>query len=75
MAARGASVAWIIAWFTAAAAAVAVTRMTDLRLSHRDSNRVIEPFSLDDSGRQLLHRAQLAIGAILRSEVCTADRG
>jgi hypothetical protein len=73
MAARGASVAWIIAWLTAAAAAVAVTRIADLRLSRRDSNRVIEPSSLDDSGRQLLRRAQLAIGAILDSEARTAD--
>jgi hypothetical protein len=73
MAARGASVAWIIAWFTAAAAAVAVTRMADLRLRSRDSNRVIDPSSLDDCGRQLLRRAQLAIGAILSSQACTAD--
>ncbi len=73
MAARGASVAWTIAWFTAAAAAVAVTRMADLRSPRRDRNRVIEPSSLDDSGRQLLRRAQLAIGAILRSEVYSAD--
>jgi len=73
MAAGGASVAWIIAWFTAAAAAVAVTRMADLQLSRRDSSRVIEPSSLDDSGRQLLRRAQQAIGAILSSEACTVD--
>ena len=73
MAARGASVAWIIAWFTATAAAVAVTRMADLQLPRRDSSRVIEPSSLDDSGRQLLRRAQLAIGAILSSDVYTAD--
>jgi len=73
MAVGGASVAWIIAWFTAAAAAVAVTRMADLQLSRRDSSRVIEPSSLDDSGRQLLRRAQQAIGAILSSEACTAD--
>jgi hypothetical protein len=58
MAARGASVGWIIAWFTAAAAAVAVTRMADLRLSRRDGSQVIEPSSLDDSGRHLLRRAQ-----------------
>lgn len=73
MAARGASVAWVIAWFTATAAAVAITRMGDLRLSRRDTSRVIEPSSLDDCGRQLLRRAQLAIGAILSSEVYTAD--
>jgi hypothetical protein len=73
MAARGASVAWIIAWFTAAAAAVAVTRMADLRLSRHDSSRVVEPSSLDHTARQLLRRAQLAIGAILGSEACTAD--
>ena len=73
MAARGASVAWIIAWFTATAAAVAMTRVGDLRLSRRDSSGVIEPASLDDPGRQLLRRAQLAIGAILSSEVYTAD--
>ena len=73
MAARGASVAWIIAWFTAAAAAVAVTRMADLRLLSRDRNRVIDPSSLDDSGRRLLRRAQLAIGAILSSQACAAD--
>jgi hypothetical protein len=73
MAARGASVAWIIAWFTATAAAVAVTRMADLRLPSRDSNRVIEPSSLDDCGRQLLRRAQRAIGAVLSSEVYTTD--
>jgi len=53
MAARGASVAWVIAWFTATAAAVAMTRVGDLRLSRRDSGRVIEPSSLDDSGRRL----------------------
>jgi hypothetical protein len=34
---------------------------------------VIEPSSLDDCARRLLRRAQLAIGAILSSEVCTAD--
>ncbi len=73
MAGRGASVAWIIAWFTATAAAVAVTRLADLRLSRRNRSHVIEPSSLDDSGRQLLHRAQLAIGAILGSEVYAAD--
>ena len=73
MAARGASVAWIIAWFTATAAAVAITRMADLHLPRRDSSRVIEPSSLDDSGRQLLRRAQLATGAILSSDACTAD--
>jgi hypothetical protein len=73
MAVRGASVAWIIAWVTAAAAAVTVTRMADLRLLRRDSNRVIEPSSLDDSGRRLLHRAQLAIGAIVSSEACAED--
>ena len=73
MAARGASVAWTIAWLTAVAAAVAVTRMADLRLSCRDSTPVIEPSCLDDCGRLLLRRAQLAIGAILSSEVCTAD--
>ena len=73
MAARGASVAWIIAWFTATAAAVAVTRMADLQLPRRDSSWVIEPSSLDDSGRQLLRRAQLAIGAILSSDAYTAD--
>jgi len=73
MAARGASVAWIIAWLTAAAAAVAITRVADLRLSHRASNGVIDPSNFDDSGRQLLRRAQLAIGAILGSEVYTAD--
>jgi hypothetical protein len=70
MAARGASVAWIIAWFTATAAAVAVTRMADLQLPR---SRVIEPSSLDDSGRQLLRRAQLAISAVLSSDACTAD--
>jgi len=73
MAARGASVAWVIAWFTATAAAVAMTRAGDVRLSRSDSSRVIEPAGLDDSGRQLLRRAQLAIGAILSSEVYTAD--
>ena len=73
MAARGASVAWIIAWFTATGAAVAVTRAADLRLPRRDSNRVIDPSSLDDCGRQLLRRAQLAIGAIVSSEACAAD--
>jgi hypothetical protein len=73
MAARGASVAWIIAWFTAAAAAVAVTRMADLRLSRQDSSRVVQPSSLDHCARQLLRRAQVAIGAILGSEVYTAD--
>src|SRR5512135_510672 len=73
MAARGASVAWIIAWFTATAAAVAITRMADLQLPRRDGSRVIEPSSLDDSGRQLLRRAQLAIGAILSSDVYAAD--
>ena len=73
MAARGASVAWIIAWFTATVAAVAVTRMADLQVPRHDSSRVIEPSSLDESGRQLLRRAQLAIHAILGSDACTAD--
>jgi hypothetical protein len=72
MAARGASVAWIIAWFTASAAAVAVTRMADLRLSRHDSSRVVEPSSLDHCARQLLRRAQVAVGVILGSEVYTA---
>jgi hypothetical protein len=43
-------------------------------LSRRDSSQVIEPSSLDASGRQLLRRAQLAIGTILGSARCTADR-
>jgi hypothetical protein len=73
MAVRGATVAWIVAWFTATAAAVTVTRLADLRLSRRNRSRVIEPSSLDDSARQLLHRAQLAIGAITGSEVYGAD--
>jgi hypothetical protein len=73
MAARGASVAWIIAWFTSAAAAVAVTRTADLRVSRRGDNRMIEPSSLDDGGRRLLRRTQLAAGVILGSQVCTAD--
>jgi hypothetical protein len=73
MAARGASVAWIIAWVTAAGAAVAITRMADLRLPRRDSDRVIDPSSLDEPGRQLLRRAQLAIGAILSSQARPAD--
>ena len=47
--------------------------MSDVRLSRRGSSRVIEPSSLDDSARQLLRRAQLAIGAILGSEVYAAD--
>ncbi len=73
MACRGASVAWLIAWFTATAAAVALTRLGDVRLACRDRSRVIEPSSLDDSGRQLLRRAQQAIGAIAGSEVYLAD--
>jgi hypothetical protein len=73
MAGRGASVAWIIAWFTSTAAAVAVTRMADIRSSRRRGSSVIEPSSLDYSCRQLLRRAQLALGAILGSEVYTAD--
>ena len=73
MAVRGGSVAWTIAWFTATAAAVAVTRLADLHLSRRGQGRVIEPSSLDDSGRQLLRRAQVAIGAILGLEIHTAD--
>lgn len=73
MAARGASVAWVIAWVTATAAAVAVTRLADLRSLDRDSKPVIEPASLDGSSRQLLRRAQLAIDAILGSELYAAD--
>jgi hypothetical protein len=34
---------------------------------------MIEPSSLDDSCRQLLRRAQLAIGEILSSEIYAAD--
>jgi hypothetical protein len=33
MAGRGAPVAWVVAWFTSTAAAVAVTRMADIRSS------------------------------------------
>ncbi len=73
MAARGASVAWVAAWLTLTATAVAVTRLADLRSPDRHSERVIEPSSLDDSSRQLLRRAQLAIGTILGSEVYAAD--
>jgi hypothetical protein len=73
MAARGASVAWVIAWITATAAAVAVTRLADLRSLDQDSKLVIEPASLDGSSRQLLRRAQLAVDAILGSEVYAAD--
>jgi hypothetical protein len=73
MAARGASVAWVIAWFTVTAIAVAVTRVADLRSPDHRSGRVIEPSSLDDSCRPLLRRAQLAIDAILGSEVYDAD--
>lgn len=73
MAARGASVAWIIAWFTATAAAVAATRMADLRSPRRDSSQVIDPSSLDEPGRQLLRWAQLAIGAIVSSQASAAD--
>jgi hypothetical protein len=73
MAARGASLAWVVAWFTATAAAVAVTRLADLRSPGHQSGRVIEPSSLDGSCRQLLRRAQVAIGAILGSEVYAAD--
>ena len=73
MAARGASVAWVIAWFTATAAAVAVTRWADLRSPERHSRRVIEPSSLDGPCRQLLRRAQVAIDAIVSSEVYAAD--
>jgi hypothetical protein len=69
MAARGASVAWVVAWITSTAASVAVTRTADRRSSRRHSGRVIEPSSLDDSCRQLLRRAQLAIGVILSSGV------
>ena len=73
MAFRGGSVAWVVAWLTLTAASVAVTRMADLHSPHPHSGRVIEPSSLDDSCRQLLRRAQLAIGAILSSEVYAAD--
>jgi hypothetical protein len=73
MAVRGASVAWVVAWLTLTAVSVAVTRMADLRSPHSHGRRVIEPSSLDDSCRQLLRRAQLAIGAILSSEVHAAD--
>jgi hypothetical protein len=73
MAARGASVAWVVAWFTATAAAVAVTRLADFRSSAHHSRRVIEPSSFDGSCRQLLRRAQVAIDAILSSEVYAAD--
>jgi hypothetical protein len=33
MAGRGVPVAWVVAWFTSTAAAVAVTRMADIRSS------------------------------------------
>jgi hypothetical protein len=73
MAARGASVAWVVAWVTVTATAVAVTRLADLRSPDCHGKPVIEPASLDDSSRQLLRRAQLAIDAILGSEVYAAD--
>ena len=73
MAVRGASVAWVVAWITSTVASVAVTRTADLRSSRRHGGHVIEPSSLDDSCRQLLRRAQLAIGVILSSEVYAAD--
>jgi hypothetical protein len=73
MAARGASVAWVVAWVTATAAAVAVTRLADVRSPTHHSRRVIEPSNLDGSCRQLLRRAQVAIDAILSSEVYAAD--
>ena len=72
MAVRGASVAWVVAWLTLTAVSVAVTRMADLRPPHPYSGRVIEPSSLDDSCRQLLRRAQRAIGAILSANVYAA---
>jgi hypothetical protein len=73
MAASGASVAWVVAWFSSTAAAVAVTRLADLRSPDDRGGRVIEPSSLDGSCRQLLRRAQVAIDTILGSEVCAAD--
>ncbi len=73
MAVRGASVAWVVAWFTSTAASVAVIRMADIYLPYRHSGRVVEPSSLDESCRQLLRRTQLAIGAILGSEIYAAD--
>src|SRR5258706_3730131 len=39
MAVRGASVAWVVAWFTSTAASVAVIRMADIYLSHRHGGR------------------------------------
>lgn len=73
MAARGASVAWVVAWVTVTATAVAVTRLADLRSPDGHSKPVIEPASLDGSSRQLLRRAQRAIDTILGSEVYAAD--
>jgi len=73
MAVRGGSVAWVVAWLTLTAAAVAVTRMADCPSPDRHGGRVIEPSTLDNAGRQLLPRTQLAIGAIVTSEVYAAD--
>jgi hypothetical protein len=73
MAARGASVAGVVAWITATAVSVPVTSTADERSSRPRAGRVIEPSSLDDACRQLLRRAQLAIGVILSSELYSAD--
>ena len=72
MAFRGGSVAWVVAWFTMTAASVAVTRMADRRTQDGPSGRVTGESSLDGSCRQLLGRVQLAIAAILGSEVYAA---
>src|SRR5258707_4671444 len=73
MAVRGASVAWVVAWFTSPAASLAVIRMADIYWRYRHSGRVVEQSSLDESCGQLLRRTQLAIGAILGSEIYAAD--
>ena len=40
---------------------------------HRDRDRLVEPSDLDDSCRELLLRAQRAIGAVLGSDVYAGD--
>ena len=72
MAVRGGSVAWVVAWFTMTAASVIVTRMADRRAPAGHSGCVTGLSGLDDPCRQLQRRAQVAIGAILGSEVYAA---
>jgi hypothetical protein len=59
--------------FLTIAASVAFFAVTGSQTPDLDYDRLIEPSSLDESGRELLLRAQRAIGTVLGSDVYAAD--